>query len=383
MGYSLIGYGEMINDGRRMQAYLEAMKEVVRPGSVVLDIGAGTGIMSLLACQLGAGHVHSVEPDDAIQLARTMAAANGCAERVTFHQSVSTSLVLPIPADVVISDLRGVLPFFQQHIPAIIDARRRLLAPGGAMLARRDALWAAIVEDSTVYMAYAEPWLHNEYGLDLRAGQPRVVNTWRKVNAKPAQLVVRPKHWATLDYRTVAESNIEAELVWTVERVGTAHGLLLWFDAELSDGVRFSNAPDQPELIYGQAFFPLEKPVALVAGDIVSVLVRADLVSDDYVWQWRTQVYAAGDHKHIKAHFRQSTFLGAPLSSTSLRKREAGYRPVLSVAGQVERFMLSLMDSHTTLREIACLAMQEFPGELADHRHALTLAGNLSLKYGR
>jgi protein arginine N-methyltransferase 1 len=159
-GYSLSGYGDMINDRRRTEAYAQALRAAMHPGCVVVDIGAGTGIFSLLACHFGAGQVHAVEPDCAIQVARQMAVANGCGDRITFHPALSTAITLPRPADVIISDLHGVLPLLQQHIPSIIDARQRLLAPGGALIPRRDTLWAALVEDPKLYRRYAEPWLH-------------------------------------------------------------------------------------------------------------------------------------------------------------------------------------------------------------------------------
>lgn len=382
-GYRLAGYGNMITDRPRMEAYARALRQVLRPGGTVLDIGAGTGIFALLACQYGAGHVHAVEPNDAIEVARAMAAANGCAERITFHRTLSTAVTLPAPADVVISDLRGVLPLFQQHIPSIIDARRRLLAPGGVLIPRRDTLWAALIEDPTTYCPFAEPWLANDYGLDLSAGQPLVVNTWHKVNAKVGQLLVLPQPWATLDYATVESPNVVGKLAWTAERAGTAHALLVWFDTELAEGIGFSNAPGGPELIYGQAFFPLQTPVDLVPGDRIEVRLRADLAAGDYTWQWRTRVHAADGASRVKADFHQSTFFGAPLSTANLRKREASYRPALGEDGQVERFMLSLMDGQTTLDDIARRACQQFPGRFTSWGDAVARAGELSVKYGR
>ena len=64
-------------------------------------------------------------------MAREIAAANGFADRIDFFQELSTEVELPERADVIVSDLRGVLPAYQHHIGAIADARERLLAPGG------------------------------------------------------------------------------------------------------------------------------------------------------------------------------------------------------------------------------------------------------------
>src|ERR1044071_5628357 len=105
----------MMADGVRMGAYERALRHVVKPGSVVVDIGTGTGILSLLACAFGARRVYAIEPDDAIGVAHEIASASGYADRIRFIQERSTHVCLPERADVVVSDLRGVLPLFQRH----------------------------------------------------------------------------------------------------------------------------------------------------------------------------------------------------------------------------------------------------------------------------
>lgn len=124
----------MIADKGRMDAYVKGLRQAVKPDSVVVDIGTGTGIFALLACQFGAKKVYAIEPSDAIQVAREIAKSNGYADRIEFIQKLSTQVNLPELADVIISDIRGMLPLFQQHIPAIADARTRLLAEGGILI---------------------------------------------------------------------------------------------------------------------------------------------------------------------------------------------------------------------------------------------------------
>src|SRR5437867_10461320 len=106
--YSIYSYGQMLADTPRLDAYVAALKTTVKPGSVVLDLGCGPGVFALLACKLGARRVYAVEPDAVIQLAREAAVANGLADRIEFIQNFSTQITLPEPADIIISDLRGV-----------------------------------------------------------------------------------------------------------------------------------------------------------------------------------------------------------------------------------------------------------------------------------
>jgi len=382
-GYRLVSYGDMITDGPRMDAYAQALQQEVSPGCVVLDLGSGTGIFSLLACQFGAGHVHAVEPNDAIGVAKAIAAANKYEDKITFYQKLSTEVTLPKQANVIVSDMRGILPLFQHHIPSIIDARQRLLAPGGKMIPQTDSLWAALIEAPELYKPYMQPWLHNKFNLDMHAGQPLVVNTWRKVNLKQEQVLVSPICWATLDYETILDPIVTGELTWKIDNHSTGHGLAVWFETILGEGIGFSNAPGQPELIYGQAFFPWAEPVKLAPSDKVSVRLKADLIGDDYTWKWDTRVLDGKDKNTVKADFKQSTFYGEPFSPATLSRRAAKFVPQIDGTGEVDLFILNLMDGNRTLEEIARQAADRFPDRYKDWLTALSRVGELSQKYSR
>ena len=318
--YSLHFYGRMLADTPRMNAYVEALRRSVTPDSVVLDLGSGPGVFALLACKFGARRVYAVEPDNTINIAREAAVANGFADRIEFFQSLSTEVSLSEPATIIISDLRGVLPWFQQHIPSIIDARDRLLARGGTLIPRRDILWAAIVESANRYEEIAGPWEKNKFELDLSAGTRRVTNTWRKMRIEAQELLVEPFCWTTIDYYEVNSPDIRAEISWRAARNGTAHGVAVWFDSDLVAGIGFSNHPEEPELIYGNGLFPFSTPVEVMEGDCITLRLSAKLVEDDYVWRWDTNFFSRDDEKRPKVSFKQSTFFGVPLSPDKLRE---------------------------------------------------------------
>ena len=316
--YSLHFYGEMIANTPRIEPYVEALRKTVTPNSVVLDLGCGQGLFALLACRFGARRVYGIEPDNVINIAREAAVANGFADRIEFFQSLSTDVTLPEPATIIISDLRGVLPWFQQHIPSIIDARERLLAPGGALIPRRDTLWAALVEAPEQYEEIVGPWRNRLFEVDLSAGLSKITNCWRKTRIKPEELLTEATCWTTLDYHTIDSADTSAQISWRAARSGTAHGVAVWFDTELADGVGFSNRPGEPELIYGVGFFPFPRGVEIKEGESINLKLRADFVKDNYVWTWET------DFKNQeKIQFRQSTFYGVALSPEQLRKNYA------------------------------------------------------------
>lgn len=385
--YSIADYGSMIADEVRMGAFARSLRQVVKPGAVVVDIGTGTGIFALLACRFGARRVYAIEPDDAIQVAREIAAANGYADRIEFIQDISTRVTLPERADVIVSDIGGVLPWFQQHIPSIADARRRFLAPGGVLIPQSDAAWAAVVEGRDLYAEQTGPWDDNSYGFDMKAARRLVINTWNRRRVTPDHLLTEPQRWATLDYRTADDPNARARVTWTVTRPGTGHGLAAGFDRTVSSGECLSNAPDAPDAIrprhiYGTIFFPWQAPVELAAGDVVTVDFEATLIRGDYVWNWKTQILDQGRSGADKASFTQSTFLGSPLSPATLQKRAASYSPTLTDDGRIARFILESMNGGLSISEIARRVSTEFAARFPRPEDALGHVADLSRHYG-
>ena len=111
---------------------------------------------------------------------------------------------------------------------------------------------------------------------------------------------------AQLDYSVIDSPNVEKTVVLEALRDGTAHGMTMWFDSVLTPGVTMTNAPGEPELIYGQLFLPFESPLTLRVRDRVTIDLAVRLVNnDDYLWRWNVAVNGA-------PRFRQSTFFGYP-----------------------------------------------------------------------
>jgi protein arginine N-methyltransferase 1 len=381
--YSLGAYGSMIADRIRADAYAQALRKTVRGGSIVVEIGTGPGIFAVLACQVGASRVYAIEPSEIIQVAREVAVANGCTGKIEFFEEFSHRVTLPARADVIVSDLRGVLPLFERHIPAMVDARHRFLAPGGILIPRKDTLWAAIVEASKPYSELADPWDHNALGQDLNAARRLVVNNVQRVRVNPNQLLTAQQLWTTLDYGSVENPDARGNLNWRVERAGTGHGILVWFDTDLAEGIGFSNAPSASETIYGSLFFPWTKPVSLAHGQAVAVSLEAKLVENDYVWRWTTHIKSLEGSGHPQIHFEQSQLTGEVLSAAQLHRRAADYVPRLSEEGHLRRRTFELMDGKVSLEEIAHRLAMEFPGRFVKWEQALSYAGAISQEYSR
>jgi len=384
--YSLSEYGNMIADKTRMDPYAYALKAAIRPDSVVLDIGAATGIHALLACKFGARQVYAIESSEAIHLAREVARINGFAERIRLIQGLSTRVSLPEPADIIVSDLRGTLPLFGQHIPAIIDARQRHLAAGGTLIPRRDTLWAALVEARNVYHDLIEPW-QLPYGLDMAPVKQLVLNSWDTTGTetiRPGNLLTEAQLWATLDYDSIEDPNVaNSSLVYEARRDGTAHGWLIWFDAVLTETIGFSNGPgaDRIAEVYGRAFFPLLEPVPIAEGDPINLSIGAELVGQEYVWRWRTRFLSSAEPGSLKADFDQSNAVDDSLYTEQLSEYITNSRPSLSQDGEIDHFILGKMDGRATVKEIAQQLQSKFPDHFLDEPEAIRYVYEIGRQY--
>ncbi len=371
----------MLADHVRGAAYEEALRRSVGSRSTVLDIGTGTGAFALLACAFGARHVYAIEYDESIEVARTLARENGVIDRITFIRGLSTDVSLPESVDVIVSDLRGVLPLHGHHIPSVADARRRFLKPGGVLIPRSDTIWAALLQSPDTYRGLVAPWPEGGR-FDLEPARQLAVNRWSKIRALPDQLLSAPQALVTLDYRRIDESNVAGDLQVTVQTPGSAHGWCLWFESTLVDGVGFSSAPGQPDLIYGNGFFPLTDPVAVDAGDVVSLSLQANLVGNEYVWRWATRISEGGESGATKAVFSQSNFRAAPLNVDELSRGSTDAIPTLSEEGRVDQAILSLMSGELSIGAIAERVAATFPARFPAGRDALPRVREIARRSG-
>ncbi len=237
--YSLFDYGEMLADNPRYHAYSKAIADTVQPGDAVLEIGCGPGVFALLASRAGARKVYAIESEEIVHHAHDLATANGFADRVEFLHGNSRKVRLPEQVNVIISDLRGSLPLFGHAVFTIEDARQRFLAPGGIMIPGRDVLEAAIIDAAEYYSRLTLPWRTTESGLDLSRSLLLILNGCYTTHFKADQLLTESKSWCVLDYKVGVAASAAADLCFKAARAGTAHGICVWFEAELADGIGF------------------------------------------------------------------------------------------------------------------------------------------------
>src|SRR5277367_475184 len=379
--YLLNEFGDMVADKARFAAYADAIERAVRPGDVVVDLGCGPGIFALLACRAGAKRVYAIDAGEVIHFARQLAVANGFADRIEFLHEDSRRVQLKERANVLISDVRGVLPLFTDAIPSMEDARERFLIKGGRQIPERDTIYAAIVETPEFYNRWTSPWKDAGRGIDLTAALPLVLNSVYKIRSTTGQLLTEPQLWCTLDYTSRLNPRAGAKLRFRTTRSGTAHGVTAWFETQLFEDIVFASAPGNMGTIYGQGFLPWLEPVALEAAREIEVDLYAAPVAGDYVWRWDTKI-AASNGQPEKV-FQLSTFQGGQFTPERLRKHATDFVPVLSEEGRAERWLLEAMDGNTSLQDLAQAAVERFPKVFRGQNDAFRRVSSLAEKFSR
>lgn len=287
----------MLRDKPRTETYaraLAAAAEHVR-GRVVLDVGAGSGILSLLAARLGARRVVAVEASPFASVLREIVAANGLGDVVEVVQA-RVEDVAELPgcggelADVLVSEWMGFALLHEGMLQSVLSARDRLLKPGGLMLPRRAELFVAPTEMAELRGERVDFWA-DVYGFDMSPVMPHAVAEAARealTRAVPAsEVMAAPSSVARLDLREVRAEQlavIYGEHEFVAPRAGVLGGFTLHFVVEFEGGpageppVALSTAPDAPPTHWKQTSVLLPAPVRVSEGDRFrcAVTVAAD-----------------------------------------------------------------------------------------------------------
>ena len=127
---------EMIEDRIRTDGYRDAIlnNRHLFENKVVLDVGCGTGILSLFAAQAGAAQVYAVDSSAMLDVARTIIGDNGMSDKITCIQGKVEEIELPVEqVDIIISEWMGYCLLYESMLDSVLFARDKWLVKGGYM----------------------------------------------------------------------------------------------------------------------------------------------------------------------------------------------------------------------------------------------------------
>ena len=260
-------YYGMLADKRRMQAYRDAIFKTVKPGDVVIDLGAGTGLLSIWAVQAGASKVYAIEKTSAIELAKEIARKNKCQDKIEFINKNSVDVELPERANVLISETLGSFGIDENTLQFTIDARDRLLLDDAKMIPQSLELFVAPVNDKPVYEKL-DFWRHIQ-DVDFTPAFDLFSKKIMVESVNPGGLLTAPVLFGQIDLATITEPTFQARQYIPVEKPGFIHGVAGWFNVKLCEGIEINTAPDQAQTHWKQAFFPFQSAIEVIKGDML------------------------------------------------------------------------------------------------------------------
>ncbi|PHJ22706.1 arginine n-methyltransferase [Cystoisospora suis] len=142
---------EMLKDSVRTGCYQRAIcqNSHLFADKIVLDVGSGTGILSLFAARAGAKHVYGIECSEIVNIARKVVRENEMEDKITFIQGKAEEVSLPVDkVDIIVSEWMGYFLLYESMLDTVLFCRDKWLKPGGMVFPDKASLYIAAIEDA-------------------------------------------------------------------------------------------------------------------------------------------------------------------------------------------------------------------------------------------
>ena len=267
----------LIADQVRNEAFFAALKAAIVPGqSVVADIGAGTGLLGLMASKLGAKDVFLFETAEVAGVAAAVLKANK-AKRCHLIPCHSTEFQDKLAVDIVVSETLGNYALEENIIATLGDARRRFLKPGGKIIPDRVIQYVAPVVSPRIDTEL-RAWERVGHDLDLAIAQTMSLNNAYVRALQPAEILDGCRSamvWDEVDLTSEMKSKRRGDAEWRLPRPAKIYGFATWWKVELVPGIGFSTGPLSPRTHWEQLYFPLLAPIDAAASDVIGIDLRS------------------------------------------------------------------------------------------------------------
>ncbi|KAL5466844.1 hypothetical protein EMCRGX_G030995 [Ephydatia muelleri] len=297
-------YGDMLHDRERNQKYdvglQYAVQSVKASGRVpyVLDIGAGTGLLSMMAARAGAAKVTACEVmKPMVKIAREVIKENRYDDIISVVGKRSTETTagegkdMPIRANIMVSEVFDTELIGEGAIATFAHAHSHLLEPGSIVIPSAATITVQLFESEFLWSSHkldcAKPPLNLKVPpswtectgpaslWDLHMEQLRVPSQYRPLSS-PVDVERIPFTEECVSLQCTPESssvNIQ------VLESGVCHGIAMWWTLQMAPGVTLSTDPWnyiqwRDHWLQAVQLFPV--PVGVAKGEVLSVRCHHD-----------------------------------------------------------------------------------------------------------
>lgn len=254
----------MMNDRLRNEAYDRAIGRQVQrhrangAAPLVLDIGAGSGLLSMMAARAGAAAVVACEMVKPVaEKAKEIISRNGYSDRITLHAMKSNCLLvgkeLPRRADLLVTEIFDVGLLGEFVLPALAHARRNLLTSGATIIPGRARVWMMPVESSEIHELFHVD-NRNSCGFALDAFNQFAKRGYEQLAIRRYAHTPLAEPVAVLDFdfaQDIPDRTVTLEI--EPSQTGLVHAWVFWFTLYLDDQTQFDTGPFSQDTCWAQA----------------------------------------------------------------------------------------------------------------------------------
>ncbi|KAG8689601.1 hypothetical protein FRC09_012361 [Ceratobasidium sp. 395] len=291
---------EMLKDTVRTTSYRNAMYNNTHlfKGKTVLDVGCGTGILSMFAAKAGAKHVVGIDMSNIIDQAQKIIEANGFKDTITLVKGKLEEAELPFKQfDIIVSEWMGYflyvclhyangsisnlwttylmlipwLRLYESMLDTVLLARDQYLAPDGLLFPDTATIYLAAIEDQDYKEEKINFW-DNVYGFDYSCIKDIALREPLVDTVDVKAVVTSPCAIKHIDLRTAKKEDLTftTDFKLTAERTDFIHAFLAWFDISFDSAhkpVKFSTGPHAKYTHWKQTVFYTRDVIPVKTGE--------------------------------------------------------------------------------------------------------------------
>jgi len=268
---------EMLKDTIRTKTYQQATENNPEDfkDKIVLDIGAGTGILSIFAARAGAKHVYAIENAEIAIFAEEIIKRNGLQDKITVIKGKMEEIELPVKnVDIIISEWLGYFLLYESMLDSVLWARDKYLVKNGKMLPDTGEIYIAAIEDGE-YKSQKKNFWKDVYGVDMSVLTPTVMKE-PLVDIVGSNMIMSDSvKVLQLDLCTMKKEDVEFSSAYelTMQYDDKVHAVVGWFDTgfrNLTRPIVLSTSPFKKSTHWKQTVFYMEEDIFVKKGDVLS-----------------------------------------------------------------------------------------------------------------